>query len=185
MMFQDFSKEIDANLLKFKEMEYFEEKERESNEKLNDIFEKELTFTKIVLPPDKKIVNNNIDEEIDDKKEIYKNTEKPVWDPIPIRLNNDENEYREIIIGRGMNPNNIDTNNNINDNKINKKEKMSKIAEAGIILSNYGSNYVDFNYSSKKKDNILPNERKDFGQMKFNNEINNKQSFMDFSIEGN
>jgi hypothetical protein len=73
--------------------------------------------------------------------------------------------------------------NECNLNGFNKKEKISGFAEAAMILSNYDNNYVDFDSNNEQKEYILPTEREDF--YKFNNLINNKQSYLSSSINKN
>ena len=144
------------------------------------------------------------DNDNNDNENLYKR-----WEPIAILSNNDKIKRDKIynLKNRKMNINNnskekydISLNmnrfddlknndtfkrneNGSNLNDFNKKEKISGFAEAAMILSNYDNNYVDFNSNNEQKEYILPTEREDF--FKFNNLINNKQSYLSSSININ
>ena len=192
----DYLDEITKINLKVKEMEYYDlnmgENRFDSNENIEKPEPLNLVFNKIVLSTDEEIYNYNKkqkEKEKEKEKEAKKNKEniyeknnnnyeiKNRWDPIRLQNNNNTSINYENNLTRGkIYENNYET----------EKPKISGFAEASQILSNLDYNFVDFNYNNnnrEQKEYILPTERPGF--YKFNNMINNKQSYISSSINNN
>ena len=161
--------------------------------------------SKFEIFKDNNDIDNDDDNENDDNDNANINVNKR-WEPIAIRSNDEKikkynSNYRKRKLNNkskekkdiNLNMNGLDdlenndtfrrNENESNLNGFNKKEKISGFAEAAMILSNYDNNYVDFNSNNEQKEYILPTEREDF--YKFNNLINNKQSYLSSSINKN
>ena len=178
--------EITKINLKIKEMEYYDLDEGRNRFDENENGEKSeplnLVFNKIVLASDEEISNyyKNLKEQNEKNKEekiIEKNNyeKKRRWEPIHIQNNDDNNLQNNSTMGKRY-ENKYET----------EKPKISGFAEASKILSNLDYNFVDFNYNGnnrEQKEYILPTERPGF--FKFNNMINNKQTYISSSLNNN
>ena len=188
-LFLELSQEKKKSISKMQELQYFAEKEKENDLNRNNNFEKELTFSKIILPSDeelesnknKKIEEENTKLEIIEEENYKQKNNNYIWDPIPIHLKNNENEYKEIYFGKRLNKNNV-----LYKENNNKTKRISGFTEASRILDHLDNYYIDFSsINSEQKDYILPTEGPGFGPSKFNNEINNKMSYMHYSFGDN
>ena len=181
--FPDYMNDINKINLKIKEIEYFNSREYENEDKLPH---EDLIFNKIILPSDEEISNyyNNKKKSEENSRKKNKNKEIPEeikyknnnkWDPIPFQRNRDSslsynNYYKE-------------------NNYINKKENKNKLknknsnefTEVSNLLSNFYDNYVDFSCSNNDtREFILPTEKPEF-----NNHISDKNSYNSPSFNNN
>ena len=193
-LFMEHIPEVERCINKMQEMQYFSEKENENDVCKNK--EKELTFTKIVFPSDEELEKaknkkniekeekakiNIIKEEKEEDEENNLKKNRYVWNPLPICLNNEIDQDREVYFGKIINKRNEYRNIKINSNN-NKNNGISGFKEAYNILDHLDNQYIDFScFNNEPKEYILATERPDFGSYKFNNEINNNKSYLNFN----
>ena len=190
ILFEDRIAKIEKSVMKFDEIEYFENKKKENELNQDENYTTDI-FPKFILSSNIENENNtgtNTGEEkekseiIEEEYNNINNKRKNEWNPIKIRLNNDENDYKEIYFGKNPNLNkdlNYYYNNNIQRND-NKNEKISGFTEASRILDHLDNHFVDFSSINNE-----PIEKSDLRNYKFNNEINNKKSYIHFSFGDN